>query len=72
MAAPTPAEIRAARAFLQRRGVRPPLQPRPFAAAAKEMNMGFRELLAYIRRLYAGGQGQQQAIHEMLQREVSR
>ncbi len=34
--------------------------------------MGFRELLAYISRLYSGGQGQQQAIHELLQREVSK
>lgn len=69
---PSPAEIRSARSFLQRRGVRPPLKPRQFAAAAKELNIGFRELLAYIRRLYSGGQGQQQAIHEMLQREVSK
>ncbi len=70
--APSPAEVRSARAFLQKRGVRPPLQPRSFAAAAKELNIGFRELLAYIRRLYLGGQGQQAAIHELLQREVSK
>lgn len=34
--------------------------------------MGFRELLAYIRRLYSGGQNRQQAIQELLQREVSK
>lgn len=70
--APAPAEVRAARAFLQRRGVRPPLQPRKFAAAAKELDMGFSELLRYIGRLYSGGQNQQQAIHELLQREVGK
>jgi hypothetical protein len=36
------------------------IPPRKFANAAKELNMGFRELLRLISRLYSAGQNQQQ------------
>lgn len=54
----SPAEIRAARGFLRthakaRSGEIP---PHKFAAASKELGVGFRELLRFISRLYAGGQ----------------
>lgn len=61
MALASPKEIRAARAFLQNRGARSSdIPPRKFANSAKELNMGFRELLRLISRLYSGGQAQQQ------------
>lgn len=61
MAVASPKEVRAARAFLQRKGVRSSdIPPRKFANSARELNMGFRQLLRLISRLYSGGQGQQQ------------
>jgi hypothetical protein len=56
----SPAEARAAKSFLRthakaRSGEIP---PRKFAAASKELGVGFRELLRFISRLYAGGQGE--------------
>jgi len=61
VAVASPKEVRAARAFLQRKGVRSSdIPPRRFANSAKELNMGFRKLLRLISRLYSGGQGQQQ------------
>lgn len=68
MAQVSPAEVRRARAFLQSRGIRARVPPRKFAAAAKELDMGFRELLAYIGRLYSGGQGQQMRISELVRK----
>jgi hypothetical protein len=57
----TPAEVRAARAFLFGRGVRPDeISPRLFANAAKELDVTFVKLLALISRLYSQGQSQQQ------------
>jgi len=56
---PTPPEIRAARSFLVQHGV--PLSavpPRKFAAAAKELKKGFRDLLKFIARLYSAGQNE--------------
>jgi len=48
-------EIRAARAFLNKKGIRTKqVSPRKFANAAKENNMGFSELLKFISRLYDG------------------
>jgi hypothetical protein len=52
------AEIRKARSFLysqHRRGFG--VKPRKFAAAAKELNVPFRELLRSIALMYARGQG---------------
>jgi len=54
---PTPKEVQAARAYLYSRhklGFR--ISPRKFAAAAKELGVGFRELMRFIMRLYAKGQ----------------
>lgn len=53
----TPAETRAARAFLfshSKTGFG--ISPRKFAASAKELNVGFRELLRFIGTRYLGGQ----------------
>lgn len=53
------AEVQKARAFLysqHQKGFRIP--PKQFAAAAKELGMGFRELLRWIAQLYARGQMQ--------------
>ena len=55
----TPAEIRAARAFLRQRSIPSrDVPPRKFANTAKELSMGFAELLKWIARLYSGGQNQ--------------
>jgi hypothetical protein len=46
---------------LQKKGVRShEVPPRKFADAAKELDIGFTELLAFISRLYSQGQNQQQ------------
>lgn len=53
------AEVQKARSFLyshHKRGFRIP--PKQFAAAAKELGIGFRELLRWISQLYARGQMQ--------------
>lgn len=56
-----PREVRAARAFLHKRGVKAKhVSPRKFADAAKEQDIGFAELLRFISRLYSAGQNQQQ------------
>ena len=61
MAVASPKEVRAARAFLRNQGARSSdIPPRKFANSARELNMGFRDLLRLIARLYSGGQGQQQ------------
>lgn len=68
---PTPPEIRAARSFLVSKGV--PLSainPRSFAAAAKEQAKSFRELLNFIARLYMGGQNQSAWRQEAILREL--
>lgn len=55
----TPAEARKARSFLyshHKRGFRIP--PRKFAAASRELGVGFRELLRFIARLYSRGQNE--------------
>lgn len=56
MAAVVPAEVRKARSFLfshHKRGFGIP--PHKFAAASKELNVSFRELLRFISILYARG-----------------
>lgn len=69
----TPAEVRAARAFLRQRGITTKeIPPRKFANAAKELNKGFRELLAYLRQLRSGGQGQSAQRRENIRREAER
>ena len=61
MVVASPKEVRAARAFLQRKGaLSSDIPPRKFANSAKELNMGFRQLLRLIARLYSGGQAQQE------------
>jgi len=48
------------------------IPPRRFANAAKELNIGFQQLLAFISRLYAGGQNQSQFRVEAIMREASK
>lgn len=51
------AEVQKARSYLyshHKRGFRVP--PKKFAAASRELGVGFRELLRFIARLYARGQ----------------
>ena len=66
------AELRQARAFLRgkaKAGSRD-IPPRRFAAAAKELGVGFRELLSLIARLQSGGQGASQQRQELLREAV--
>lgn len=71
--AASPKEVRAARAFLYSKGARAgEIPPRRFANAAKELNIGFQQLLAFIARMYAGGQNQSQFRVEAIMREVSK
>lgn len=56
--APTPEEIRKARAYLQNAGIRTSdISPRRFVTAAKEMGKGFRQTLKHLVLLLSGGQG---------------
>jgi hypothetical protein len=67
-----PKEVRAARAFLQKKGVRShEVPPRRFADAAKELDIGFTDLLSFISRLYSGGQNQQQFRMDVIAKEAS-
>lgn len=59
MSAVTPEEIRQARAYLQKQGVRSgDISPRKFAASSKEMGKSFRDTLNFLARLLSGGQNQ--------------
>jgi hypothetical protein len=70
--AATPREVRAARAFLHKKGARSSdVSPRKFANAAKELNIGFAELLAFIARLYSAGQNQQQFRLDVIAKEAA-
>lgn len=54
-------EVRAARAFLRRRGIgTKTIPPRKFASAAKEQKLTFTELFQSIARIMMGGQGEGQ------------
>lgn len=69
----SPAEVRAARAFLRQRGVSTKeIPPRKFAASAKELGKGFRELLRYLMMLKSGGQGQSVQRRENIRREAEK
>jgi len=69
----TPPEVRQARSFLRSKGITTKeIPPRKFASAAKELNKGFRELLAYIMQLRSGGQGQSQQRRDSIRRESSK
>jgi hypothetical protein len=57
--APTPEEIRQARAYLQKQGVRSSdINPKQFAAVSHETGKSFRDTLNWLARLLSGGQGQ--------------
>ena len=71
--AATPREVRAARAYLHKRGVRSKdMSARKFANAAKENNTGFAELLAFIARLYSAGQHSTQYRLDVIAKEASK
>lgn len=66
-----PKEVRAARAWLRKRGITTPMiSPKRFASAAKELNKSFRETLALLARLYMGGQGEQLERKELIRKSV--
>ncbi len=72
MTAVSNAEARKARSFLyshSKTGFGIP--PRRFAASAKELNVGFRELLRFIGRRYMGGQGASAARTEAVERAAT-
>ena len=51
------AEIRAAKSFLERRGLTSnDISPKKFAKAAKELDKGFQETLKILARELSGGQ----------------
>jgi hypothetical protein len=51
------AEIRAAKSFLERRGLKTEdLSPKKFAMAAKELDKGFKETLEILAEQLSGGQ----------------
>jgi len=51
------AEIRAAKSFLERRGIKSDeVSPKKFAKAAKELDKGFQETLQVLARELSGGQ----------------
>lgn len=67
----SPAEVRAARAFLRQRGITTKeIPPRKFANAAKELGKGFREVLRYLMALRSGGQNQALQRRENIRREA--
>jgi hypothetical protein len=66
MAKPSPAEIRAAKAYLEKHGYRPPVSPRRLAAAAKEQGKSFSQILQFIARLFQAGQNQPQQAREIV------
>lgn len=69
----SPREVRAARAYLHKRGARTKdVSPRKFANSAKELNIGFAELLAFIARLYSAGQNQSQYRLDVIAKEASK
>ena len=51
------AEIRAAKSFLEKRGIKSEeVSPRKFAKAAKELDKGFQDTLKILARELSGGQ----------------
>lgn len=70
MAAVKPQEVRSARSFLRsyaKAGTKQ-VSPRKFAQAAKELSVGFRELLRFIAQMQAGGSEQGVFRMELLRR----
>lgn len=55
----TPKEIRQARAYLEKQGISTAdINPKHFAASAKETGKSFRDTLNWLARLLSGGQNQ--------------
>lgn len=66
-------EVRKARSFLYTRGITArEISPRRFAAAAKELDTSFGELLRMIAQLKMGGQGSDIARRESIRQLTTR
>lgn len=66
-------EIRAARGFLATRGISPAkVSPAKFAASAKELDVGFRELLRLLGHVLDGGRSAAQARRDTLDQETAK
>jgi hypothetical protein len=58
VANPKPSEVRQARAYLQKQGIRSgDISPLKLAASAKEMKKSYRETLRFVAVLLSGGSG---------------
>ena len=62
----TPDKVRAARTFLRKRSLTPPVSPRTFARSAEEMGKSFSELIRFIMRLKRGSSQQSQQRQEVI------
>lgn len=70
---PSAKEIRAARAFLRRRGIgTKTIPPKKFAAAAKEQNLTFTELFKSIARIMMTGRSQSEKRKEIIAQELEK
>ncbi len=66
-------EIRAARSFLAQHGVSPSkVSPMKFAASAKELSVGFKELLRLLGNVYDSSRGEAAQRRTYLDRETSK
>lgn len=61
-----PEEIRAAKAFLKKRKLTPPISPARLAAASKEQGKSFSDLIRFIARTYEGQQNEQAQRREVV------
>lgn len=70
----TAPEVRAAKSFLRQhaKAGTKDIPPRKFAMAAKELKVGFKQLIAQIARYYEGGQGEDVHRREQIRREASK
>jgi hypothetical protein len=67
-------EVRAAKSFLRQNakaGTRD-IPPHKFAAAAKELKVGFKQLIAQIAHYYEGGQNEAKYRQARIEREASK
>jgi hypothetical protein len=65
-------EVRAAKSFLRQnaKAGTKDIPPRKFAAAAKELKVGFKQLIGYLAKYYEGGQNEAQARQSRIQQEA--
>jgi len=69
----SPAEVRAARAYLRKRDITTKeVPPRKFANASKELDKSFGETLRYLMVLRSGGQNQSLERRENIRQEAEK